>query len=114
MSLGQIEGIGPKAARAIAAKHSTVRSLLDAYRRCKSMKERKEMLASIKPGSKRIGVKASESVWRSVMGSGDDRRPYQAAVTTSSWKTKSKNNKPRSTYVPPPEPTECLFFDDSE
>jgi len=109
VSLGQIPGIGPQAARTIASKYPTVRSLLDAYHRCKSIKARRELLQDLKPNgsARRLGPKASERVWCCVVGSGDDRRPY------ASRKSSRPQRPTKKTTVEAPL-TECMFVEDSE
>lgn len=117
VSLGQIPGIGPKAARAIAAQYPTVRSLLDAYHRCKSIKARRELLQDLKPQSstRRLGPAASEKVWRCVVGDGDDRRPYRSTGGTGGTegqRGRQPKTSPPSRIKPPEVLTECMFVDD--
>jgi ERCC4-type nuclease len=112
VSLGQIPGIGPRAARTIAAQYPTVRSLLDAYNRCKSIKQRRELLQDLKSAgsNRRLGPSASEKVWRCVVGGGgDDRRPYRSAGGGS-----RKHSNDRKTERPPEVLTECMFVDEDE
>ena len=118
VSLGQIPGIGPKAAKAIAGQYPTVRSLLDAYSQYKIIKARRELLQDIKGAgsTRRLGPKASEKVWRCVVGgTGDDRKPYRAKRPQSSngrgWQQKRAQLQSPAVVE---EPTECMFVDDSE
>ena len=101
VSLGQIPGIGPRAARTIAATYPTVRSLLDAYHRCKSIKARKELLQDLKAdgSSRRLGPKASEKVWRCVVGTGDDRKPYRSRPSSNRSRAKRPQTKRKSAII---------------
>lgn len=67
ISLAQIPGIGPQAACAIAAVYRTAGDLIAAYIAL-PLDERAAMLKNIQGGSRKIGPKASEKVWRTVCG----------------------------------------------
>jgi len=98
VSLGQIPGIGPQAATAIASVYPTVDSLVTAY---KSSAAPSELLKEIKGGSRKIGPKASETVWKTIM-------PSTEAITVPKV-AKKKTTKPKKT-----ETSECLFTNDND
>ncbi len=68
ISLAQIPGIGPQAARAISSAYPTAGQLITAYGLCANDDKRAKMLQDLKMGARRIGIKASEKVWETVMG----------------------------------------------
>lgn len=65
ISLGQIPGIGPQAARAIAAAYPSVGSLVAAYEQLPPS-ERQSMLQNLSTGTRRLGPKSSETVGRTI------------------------------------------------
>jgi len=123
VSLGQIPGIGPRAARTISAKYPTAKSLLDAYQQCGSIKDRRELLQSLKPAgtSRRLGPKASEKVWRCIVGDGDSRPSRQNNKSYAQSSKKKFQKKFQKNYYtsktkdkPPIEtgPVACMFVDE--
>lgn len=112
LALAQIDGVGPKAAKAIAEKYPTAKNLLDAYRACKSDHYRGIMLSETGLGTRKLGPKISQRVWDTISGGEVTLRtqtaqPYKKAFASSS----GANSKP---YVPKPPTTECLFAEGND
>lgn len=103
VSLGQIPGIGPQAATAIAAAYPNADSLVTAY---KSSAAPAELLKEIKGGSRKIGPKASETVWRTIM-------PGEAEGVTVP-KVQKVAKKKIATKTKKTETSECLFTNDND
>lgn len=113
LALAQIDGVGPKAAKAIAEKYPTAQSLIYAYQKCSSNNYRQILLADIVPagGARRVGPKISQRVWDTISGDGNlaasTKSKARYGITKS---TKSTNStKPAKEYVVKEPPKECLF-----
>lgn len=106
LALAQIDGVGPKAAKAIAEKYTTAKSLIDAYRGCKSDQYRGIMLVDVPLGARKLGPKISQRVWDTISGGAVPAAP------TSSRKYAPTNTS--KTFVPKPPVTECMFAEEDE
>jgi ERCC4-type nuclease len=94
LSLGQIQSVGPQAAIAIAAKYGSVDALITAY---KTSDDPAGLLKEIKTGSRRVGPKVSETVWRTIM---NQSPPTEKKVVKKKVRTTTTKNMVTD---------ECLF-----
>lgn len=108
ISLGQIPGIGPQAARSIGNMYPRVSDLIDAYAKCNNDEDRKVMLQNVKTGSRRIGVKASAIVWQTVVGGKGGGEEIQGVGEKTNKNPKAKPKAITKKKIS----NECLFTDD--
>lgn len=112
ISLGQVPGIGPAAAKAIANVYPSAKSLILAYEA--NTEVGPMLLKDIKGGTRKIGPKASQAVWDALSPDQDKAQTLDSFVTTTPKKTVTKKVVKAVTKKPiKAKPTnDCLFNDD--
>ena len=110
ISLSQMDGVGPSAAKAISQKYPTVQDLLEAY---SVVDEKETMLQDLKNGSRRLGPKLSKTVWKSLCATTSKSAETEISTTTTTKTIKRKKCPTTTKQKGGEEFQECLFDSDS-
>jgi len=119
-SLANIQYISVKKAKAICCQYPSVESLLNAYAKCKTEKDRKLLIRHtvkipVEDESKnsRFGMKTSETIYRSICGEQIPKKVEVKRPTKLRKQNRSKNKNKRETDPYEEAKATSMFIDDS-